>query len=79
MLYNILKDFKGSQDGRFAEEFKAGTQAELSDYLAGCIDPAWAKLANAPEAKAVDGDEIKNKAVPTTGKQGGMVRNKVKQ
>lgn len=41
--YLILKDFKGSQDGRFAEDFKAGTEADLSDYLAAAIDPAWAR------------------------------------
>ena len=36
-LYFILKDFKGSQDGRFTESFTAGTQAELSAYLVGCL------------------------------------------
>lgn len=35
--YHILKDFKGSQDGRFAEAFKAGTEADLSDYLVSCL------------------------------------------
>lgn len=43
MKYDILKDFKGSQDGRFAEDFKAGTQRDLSAYLAAAIDPAWAR------------------------------------
>lgn len=36
-LYHILKDFKGSQDGRFAEDFTAGTEADLSDYLVSCL------------------------------------------
>ena len=36
-LYRILVDFMGSQDGRFAEQFKAGTQADLSDYLVSCL------------------------------------------
>lgn len=44
MKYDILKDFAGSQDGRFTENFKAGTQAELSDYLAGIVVPdGWAR------------------------------------
>lgn len=42
-LYDILADFKGSQDGRFSEDFKAGTQRELSPYLAAAIDPSWAR------------------------------------
>lgn len=47
--YRILKDFIGSQDGRFSEQFKAGTVADLSEYLAAAIDPSWARPANAPE------------------------------
>lgn len=35
--YRILVDFMGSQDGRFAEAFKAGTEADLSDYLVSCL------------------------------------------
>lgn len=35
--YRILKDFNGSQDGRFTEAFKAGTEADLSDYLVSCL------------------------------------------
>jgi hypothetical protein len=35
--YHILKDFKGSQDGRFTEAFQAGTEADLSDYLVSCL------------------------------------------
>lgn len=39
--YNILKDFQGSQTGVDALNlFKAGTQAELSDYLAAVVVPA---------------------------------------
>ncbi len=43
-LYDILQDFMGSQDGRFTVEFKAGTRADLSDYLAAAIDPRWARI-----------------------------------
>lgn len=50
MLYDILVDFPGSQDGRFTEQFKAGTQAELSEYLAAIVVPAgWARLAQTAE------------------------------
>ena len=38
--YRILVDFMGSQDGRFADAFKAGTQADLSDYLVSCLPAA---------------------------------------
>jgi hypothetical protein len=56
MRYAILKDFKGSQTGSTAEDFIAGTEAELSDYLVSCVDPAWirrldvAEPEHAPEA-----------------------------
>jgi hypothetical protein len=53
MLYDILKDFKGSQDGRFAESFEAGTQAELSDYLIACLPPGVAR----PAGEDDEGDE----------------------
>lgn len=63
MKYKILKTFPGSQDGRFTETFEAGTEAELSDYLAGCapkdsIEPVTEKPV------------IKNKAVTSSGKGG---------
>lgn len=51
MKYEILQDFPGSQDGRFTEQFKAGTQADLSDYLAAIVVPAgWARLVVEPDA-----------------------------
>ncbi len=56
MMYEILKDFKGSQDGRFTEEFTAGTQVDLSDYLASCIPKGLARPL-----------EINNKAIVTDG------------
>lgn len=60
MLHDILQDFQGSQDGRFTEQFKAGTQAELSDYLAEIVvHEGWAK-----PVKTVD---IDNKAIITDG------------
>lgn len=47
-LYDILKDFPGSQDGTTTEQFKAGTQAELSDYLAEIVvREGWARLSGA--------------------------------
>jgi len=58
MKYDILQDFKGSQDGRFTEQFTAGTQADLSDYLA----------ASAPAGSVRPVTEIENKAVITEGK-----------
>lgn len=62
MKYEILKDFKGSQDGRYAEQFTAGTEAELSDYLAAIVVPdGWARLAGEPVV-------IQNKAVVSDGK-----------
>ncbi|HNT63670.1 MAG TPA: hypothetical protein PKH90_12540 [Candidatus Desulfobacillus denitrificans] len=42
--YEILQDFKGSQTGGVTEQFTAGTEAELSDYLAGIVVPeGWAR------------------------------------
>jgi len=60
MKYEILKDFAGSQDGTVTEQFAAGTTRDLSDYLARCINPDWAK----PAGRVV---EIENKAVITDG------------
>lgn len=71
MLHDILKDFKGSQDGRHTEQFTAGTQRELSDYLASCIDRSWAR-----PAKPVV--EVDNKAVATDGGRPEMKRGKAK-
>jgi hypothetical protein len=57
MKYDILKDFKGSQDGRRTESFMAGSQAELSDYLAGIVVPeGWARqVGESPETTAMNG------------------------
>jgi len=64
MLYDILKDFPGSQDGRFTEQFTAGTQRELSDYLAAIVVPAgWARLAGEPAVPF----ELSNKAIVANG------------
>jgi len=44
MLYDILVDFPGSQDGSKTERFIAGTKRELSDYLAAIVVPVgWAR------------------------------------
>jgi len=61
MKYKILKTFNGSQDGRFTETFEAGTEAEISDYLAQC----------APKGSIEPIKEqpvIENKAVTSTGR-----------
>jgi len=72
MLYDILKDFPGSQDGRFTEQFTAGTQRELSDYLAAIVVPAgWARPAGASI-------EIENKAVVSDGGSPAMRRGRAK-
>ena len=60
MRYQILTDFNGSQDGRFSESFKAGTEAELSDYLVSCVPPAWIRAVGAAPI-------IENKAVVSDG------------
>ena len=68
MLYDILKDFKGSQDGRYCESFEAGTQAELSDYLAEMVVPlGQARPVNVKkiEVESSPEPEIDNKAVIT--------------
>ncbi len=49
-LHHILRDFMGSQDGRFAEAFKVGTTADLSDYLVGCVPPDWIRRIDAAPA-----------------------------
>lgn len=37
MLCDVLKDFWGSQDGRFTEQFKVGTRVDVSDHLYGIV------------------------------------------
>lgn len=61
MKYKILKTFPGSQDGRFTETFEAGTEAELSDYLAACAPKDSIQPVSAAPV-------IENKAVTSTGK-----------
>lgn len=58
MKYEIIKSFNGSQDGRFTEAFVAGTEAELSDYLAEMAVPAGL-------ARPFKTVEIENKAIIT--------------
>lgn len=55
MRYRIIKSFKGSQDGVTVVLFEAGTEVEISDYLAPHVSQ-W--------AVPVD-DEVENKAVIT--------------
>jgi hypothetical protein len=64
MLHDILIDFPGSQDGRFTEQFKAGTQADLSVYLAAIVVPAgWARLVES-ESDAAPPADAATKEVP---------------
>lgn len=59
-LYDILKDFPGSQDGSTTEHFKAGTRAELSDYLAEIVvREGWARLAKLPAADEIQKAEAR--------------------
>jgi hypothetical protein len=59
----ILQSFKGSQDGRFAEMFEAGTTADLSDYLMACAPKgSFRRVADASPV-------VENKATITTGKR----------
>lgn len=69
MIYDIVKDFKGSQDGRFTEQFTAGTKADLSDYLAAIVvTEGWARPAM-PPAQPITPIEIDNKAIVTDGEK----------
>jgi hypothetical protein len=68
MIYDILRDFSGSQDGRFTERFSKGTQADLSDSLAEvAVRNGWARPV---------GVEVENKAVVTDGRQTGAIKRK---
>jgi hypothetical protein len=58
MMYEILKDFKGSQTGTITEDFVAGTQRELTPYLVSCIPAGWAK-AIVVENKAIVTDGVR--------------------
>lgn len=66
MRYRILKTFKGSQDGRFTEEFEEGTEADLSDYLVSCIPAEWvapvAATATPPAAESVEQPSLLDRA-----------------
>lgn len=66
MRYEILQSFKGSQTGATTEQFTAGTQVELSDYLVSCIPADWVR-----PMKAV---EIANKAVVSDGAGGNAMK-----
>jgi hypothetical protein len=71
MLHDILINFPGSQDGRITEHFEAGTQVELSDYLAAIVVPAgWARPVGATvdtESKPIGTD---GRAAAATMKRG---------
>lgn len=82
MKHDILVDFPGSQDGTKTEQFKAGTQRELSPWLAAAIDPSWAKpvgekKVEKPAEKPAE-KQIENKAVVTHGHQTGTLKIKRK-
>ena len=65
--YDILKDFKGSQDGTQAEDFTKGTTREVSDYLAAAVEPGSIRLAKDQSAPETTGAEIENKAIVSAG------------
>lgn len=68
MMYEILQDFPGSQDGTRTEQFEAGTRRELSDWLGPIAQSAgWAR----PVSDTV---QIENKAVVTDGAQTGALK-----
>jgi len=67
MKYDILEDFPGSQDGTVTEQFKAGTQRELSAWLAPlAVSAGWARPVS----------QVENKAVVTDGHQTGTLKAK---
>ncbi len=81
MLCKILKSFPGSQDGSTVQQFIAGTEAELSDYLMSAAEPSWFERVSAPPEPAdeiakdsaidpIAPPVIENKAVTTDGKGG---------
>ena len=71
MLHDILEDFPGSQDGSHTETFLAGTQRELSAWLAPlAVSAGWARPAGAPA--------IENKAIVEDGRQTGTLKLKRK-
>lgn len=52
-MFKVLKDFKGSPDGRFAVDYKAGEVVELTDSLAAvAVAEGWATPDAAPQATA---------------------------
>lgn len=62
MKYKILKTFNGSQDGVHTERFEAGTEVELTDYLAECAPKGSIEPVRDPK--------IQNNAVTSSGKGG---------
>lgn len=43
-MYEVLKDFKGSPDGRFAVQYKSGETVELTPSLAEvALKEKWVK------------------------------------
>ena len=61
MRYKILKDFPGSQDGRFTEQFRQGTVVELSAYLVSCIPAAWIEAVGDDHVSAVNEPAVKTR------------------
>lgn len=51
--YDVLKDFKGSPDGRFAVDYKAGETVELTDSLAEvALKEKWVRLSKSAKEEA---------------------------
>jgi len=69
MLHDILQDFPGSQDGTRTEQFKAGTQRELSAWLAqSAVSAGWARPVR----------QVENKAIVTDGSHPAVLKPKRK-
>jgi len=67
MKYDILQDFPGSQDGTFTEQFKAGTQRELSAWLAPlAVSAGWASPVGEIDNKAIITDGSPRRGRPPT-------------
>lgn len=65
MLYDILEDFPGSQDGTRTETFKAGTQRELSAWLAPlAVSAGWARPVGQIDNKAIITDGAPRRGRP---------------
>lgn len=58
MQYKVLKDFKGSPDGRFSVQYKKGETVELTTSLAEvAVAEKWVKKVREPKQAAEEEEE----------------------